>query len=94
MSMTSTTRPTRTAFARKCTRLASHHEREEARRAVRHAMLLERSQAIIGAAIKRGDITPRPGSPEWMAIINEGLESGLLRKPQQHNGRKDTNGRD
>ena len=82
MSMTSTTRPTRTAFARKCTRLASHHEREEARRAVRHAMLLERSQAIIGAAIRRGDIVPRPGSPEWLRIIEDGIISGLIRKPR------------
>ncbi len=34
MSLTSTTRPTRTAFERKCTRLASLHERLAARRAV------------------------------------------------------------
>ena len=54
MSMTSTTRPTRTAFERKCARLASHHERQEARRAVAFARLAEDARNLVQWGVEQG----------------------------------------
>ena len=58
MSMTSTTRPARTAFERKCARLASHHERQEAQRAIAFAALADESRELVAWGIRAGLIVP------------------------------------
>ena len=54
MSLTSTTRPTRTAFERKCARLASHHARLEARRALRVVDLEREFREAVSWGLKAG----------------------------------------
>ena len=57
VSYTSTTRPSRTAFERRCTRLESFHERREARRAVAFGLLCEDAREIVRWGVEQGLLT-------------------------------------
>ena len=58
MSYRDANTPTRTSFERRCARLASHHERLAAQRAVRFANLTEESRRLVEWGIREGLLKP------------------------------------
>ena len=61
MSYRDANTPTRTSFERRCARLASHHERTEARRAVQFAALCEDAKRLVSWGLRNGLLAhPKP----------------------------------
>ena len=58
MSYRDANTPTRTSFERRCARLASHHERQEAQRAIAFAALADESRELVAWGIRQGLIVP------------------------------------